>query len=108
MAPEGWHFNASRSNPVAGSGGGFQIYALFGAPLVMLVGVLAATLSSLINRKTALTAETALRIHRAFGPDVDHLLRMQVAYDAAQIRKRSKAIKVKCYFSDICCISGAE
>jgi hypothetical protein len=86
MAPEGWHFNASRSNPVAGSGGGFQIYALFGA----------------------LTAETALRIHRAFGPDVDHLLRMQVAFDAAQIRKRSKAIKVKRYFSDICCISGTE
>jgi len=39
----------------------------------------------------------ALRIHKAFGPDIDHLLRMQVAYDAAQIRKRSKTIKVKRY-----------
>ncbi len=39
----------------------------------------------------------ALRIHKAFGPDVDHLLRMQVAYEAAQVRKRSKDIKVKRY-----------
>ena len=56
-----------------------------------------ATLSDLINGKTALTAEMALRIHKAFGPDVGHLLRMQAAYDAAQIRKRTKEIKVKRY-----------
>lgn len=61
------------------------------------LGVRRATLSDLINGKAALTAEMALRIHKAFGPDIDHLLRMQVAYDAAQIRKRSKAIKVKRY-----------
>lgn len=47
--------------------------------------------------KAALTAEMALRIHKAFGPDVDHLLRMQVAYDVAQVRKRAKEIKVKRY-----------
>jgi len=35
------------------------------------------TLSNLINGKAALTAEVALRIHKAFGPHVDHLLRMQ-------------------------------
>jgi len=62
-----------------------------------ILGVRRATLSDLINGKTALTAEMALRIHKAFGPDVGHLLRMQVAYDAAQIRKRSKDIKVKRY-----------
>jgi len=39
----------------------------------------------------------ALRIHKAFGPDVDHLLRMQVAYEVAQIRKRENEIKVKRY-----------
>ena len=61
------------------------------------LGVRRATLSDLINGKAALTAEMALRIHKAFGPDVDHLLRMQAAYDAAQIRKRSKAIKVRRY-----------
>jgi addiction module HigA family antidote len=61
------------------------------------LGVRRATLSDLINGKAALTAEMALRIHKAFGPDVDHLLRMQAAYDAAQIRKRAKTIKVKRY-----------
>ena len=46
-----------------------------------ILGVRRATLSDLVNGKVALTAEMALRIHRAFGPDVDHLLRMQVASD---------------------------
>ncbi len=62
-----------------------------------ILGVRRATLSDLVNGKAALTAEMALRIHKAFGPDVDHLLRMQVAYDVAQVRKRSKTIKVKRY-----------
>jgi antitoxin HigA-1 len=62
-----------------------------------ILGVRRATLSDLINGKTALTAEMALRIHKAFGPDVGHLLRMQAAYDAAEVRKRSKEIKVKRY-----------
>ena len=62
-----------------------------------VLGVRRATLSDLVNGKAALTAEMALRIHKAFGPDVDHLLRMQAAYDATQIRKRAKTIKVKRY-----------
>ena len=62
-----------------------------------ILGVRRATLSDLINGKAALTAEMAMRIHKAFGPEVDHLLRMQVAYEVAQIRKRAKAIKVKRY-----------
>jgi antitoxin HigA-1 len=62
-----------------------------------VLGVRRATLSDLINAKSDLTAEMALRIHKAFGPDVDHLLRMQVAYDVAQIRKRAGRIKVKRY-----------
>lgn len=62
-----------------------------------ILGVRRATLSDLVNGKAALTAEMALRIHKAFGPEVDHLLRMQVAYDVAQIRKRAREIKVKRY-----------
>jgi addiction module HigA family antidote len=61
------------------------------------LGVRRATLSDLVNGNAALTAEMALRIHKAFGPDVDHLLRMQVAYEAAKISKRSRSIKVKRY-----------
>src|SRR5437660_9778674 len=62
-----------------------------------VLGVRRATMSDLVNGKAALTAEMALRIHKAFGPDVDHLMRMQVAYEVAQVRKRAKDIKVKRY-----------
>lgn len=62
-----------------------------------ILGVRRATLSAVVNGKAALSPELALRIEKAFGPEVDHLLRIQAAYDAAQIRKRSKAIKVKRY-----------
>jgi antitoxin HigA-1 len=62
-----------------------------------VLGVRRATLSDLINGKAALSAEMALRVHKAFGPDIGHLLRMQAAYEAAKISKRSKTIKVKRY-----------
>jgi len=38
-----------------------------------------ATLSALLHGKAALTPEMALRIEKAFGPDMNHLLRMQLA-----------------------------
>lgn len=56
-----------------------------------------ATLSDLLNGKSALTPEMALRIEKAFGPDMDHLLRMQLAYDVAQTRQHSRDIDVKRY-----------
>ena len=46
-----------------------------------------ATLSDLLHGKAALTPEMALRIEKAFGPDMDHLLRMQLAFDVARDRK---------------------
>jgi plasmid maintenance system antidote protein VapI len=39
----------------------------------------------------------ALRIEKAFGPDMDHLLRMQLAYDIARMRQCSGKIAVKPY-----------
>ncbi|MFN0172594.1 MAG: HigA family addiction module antitoxin [Bryobacteraceae bacterium] len=56
-----------------------------------------ATLSDLLHGKAALTPEMALRIEKAFGPDMDQLLRMQLAYDVAQTRQRSRDIAVKRY-----------
>jgi addiction module HigA family antidote len=56
-----------------------------------------ATLSDLLHGKTALTPEMALRIEKAFGPDMDHLLRMQLAYDVAKTRERSQDISVERY-----------
>src|SRR6266705_3432502 len=62
-----------------------------------ILGVRRATLSAVVNGKAALSPELALRVEKAFGPEVDHLLRIQAAYDAAQVRKRAKDIKVKRY-----------
>jgi addiction module HigA family antidote len=56
-----------------------------------------ATLSDLLNGKSALTPEMALRIEMAFGPDMDHLLRMQLACDVANTRKRAEDLGVKRY-----------
>jgi addiction module HigA family antidote len=56
-----------------------------------------ATLSDLLHGKASLTPEMALRIEKAFGPDMDHLLRMQLAYDVAQARQQSHKIPIKRY-----------
>lgn len=39
----------------------------------------------------------ALRLEKAFGPKADHLLRMQLAYDLAQVRLRHDEIRVERY-----------
>jgi len=62
-----------------------------------VLGVRRATLSAVVNARSALSPDLALRIEKAFGPSVDLMLRVQAAYDAAQIRKRGKGIKVKRY-----------
>ena len=54
-----------------------------------------ATLSDLLRGKSALTPEMALRIEKAFGPDMDHLLRMQLAYDRAKTREHAQDISVE-------------
>ena len=56
-----------------------------------------ATLSGLLHGKATLTPEMALRIEKAFGPDMNHLLRMQLAYDVAKVRQHSREIAVKRY-----------
>jgi addiction module HigA family antidote len=62
-----------------------------------LLEVRRATLSDLLHGKASLTPEMALRIEKAFGPDMDHLLRMQLAYDVARTRRHSRAIAIKRY-----------
>jgi addiction module HigA family antidote len=56
-----------------------------------------ATLSDLLHGKAALTPEMALRIEKAFGPDMAHLLRMQLDYDIARTREQTHDISVKRY-----------
>jgi addiction module HigA family antidote len=55
------------------------------------------TLSSLLNTKANLSAEMALRFEKAFGVDMDTLMRMQNSYDIARTRSRGKRIRVERY-----------
>ena len=54
-------------------------------------------LSLLLNERTNLSSEMALRIEKAFGPKMDHLMRMQLAFDLARQREQEKTLKVKRY-----------
>ncbi|HXM42679.1 MAG TPA: HigA family addiction module antitoxin [Bryobacteraceae bacterium] len=55
------------------------------------------TLSSVLNAKADLSGEMALRFEKAFGVDMDTLMRMQNSYDIAQTRSRAKEINVERY-----------
>ena len=56
-----------------------------------------ATLSDLLQGKASLTPDMALRIEKAFGPEMEHLLRMQLAYDVSRTRARAKDISIERY-----------
>jgi antitoxin HigA-1 len=51
-------------------------------------------LSNLLNGHAALTSDMALRFEKAFGVTADTLMRMQLAYDLAQLRARADEIDV--------------
>ena len=51
----------------------------------------------LLNERTDLSSDQALRIEKAFGPKMDHLMRMQLAFDLAKQRQVEASIKVKRY-----------
>ncbi|MFT5330584.1 MAG: addiction module HigA family antidote [Parasphingorhabdus sp.] len=62
-----------------------------------ILGVGRPALSTLLNGKASLSPEMALRVEKAFGVKMDTLLRMQARFDAAQMRQRAGAIKVKAF-----------
>ena len=54
-----------------------------------------ATLSDLVNGKSSMSPEMALRIEKAFGFSMDTLLRMQAWFDACAMRDRADEVRVK-------------
>ena len=62
-----------------------------------ILGVTRPTRSLLLNERTDLSPQMALRIEKAFGPKMDHLMRMQLAYDLAAQRAQADQIHVKRY-----------
>ena len=59
------------------------------------LGVTRQQLYNVINGKSAVTPEMALRLEQGIGSTADTWLRMQAAYDLAQVRLRRAEIKVK-------------
>jgi len=55
------------------------------------------TLSRVINGKSAISPEMALRLSIAFGSTAEMWLRMQTAYDLAQARANAHTIHVQRY-----------
>ena len=62
-----------------------------------VLGVGRQALSDLVNGHHGLSPEMALRVEKAFGVDMDTMLRMQAWYDATRMRERAGDIDVKPY-----------
>lgn len=66
-----------------------------------ILGVTRPALSAVLNGRAALSPAMALRVEKAFGPQMDTLLRMQTAYEIAEARDREDEIKVKRYVAKL-------
>ena len=61
----------------------------------MALGVTRQQLYNVINGKSAVTAEMAMRLEKGIGSSAGTWLGMQAAYDLAQLRSRKVKIVVK-------------
>jgi addiction module HigA family antidote len=59
------------------------------------LGVTRQQLYRVIRGQCAISPEMALRLEKAVGGTADGWLRMQIGYDLAQVRARTRAIKVR-------------
>ena len=59
------------------------------------LGVTRQALSDLVNEKTGVSVEMAIRLSKAFGSSPETWLGMQMAYDLWQMRTRTREIEVR-------------
>jgi addiction module HigA family antidote len=59
------------------------------------LGVTRQQLHNVISGRSAITPEMAIRLEQGIGSNADHWLRLQAAYDLAQLRLRAEKIEVK-------------
>ena len=60
-----------------------------------ILGVTRQALNNLVNGKSGISPEMAIRLDKAFGGGAETWLRLQMAYDLAQARQHEGEIKVK-------------
>ncbi len=58
------------------------------------LGVSRQALNNVVNGKSGVSAEMAIRLSKAFGSTPEVWVRMQAAFDLAQAMNRARAIKV--------------
>ena len=54
-----------------------------------VLGVTRQTLNNLVNEKSGISPEMAVRLEKAFGSEAGFWLRLQTAYDLAQVRRNA-------------------
>lgn len=59
------------------------------------LGVSRKQMSDIVNCRSGISPEMAIRLDKAFGGGADTWYRLQAAYDLAQAKKKSSRIKVK-------------
>lgn len=62
-----------------------------------VLGVTRQALNNVVNEKSGVSPEMAIRLSKAFGGTPDAWVRMQSAYDLAQARRREAEIRVERY-----------
>src|ERR1017187_7374992 len=60
-----------------------------------VLGVRRQALNNIVNGKSGISPEMAIRLTKAFGSTEETWLRMQLAYDLAAARKNESTIKVR-------------
>jgi addiction module HigA family antidote len=60
-----------------------------------VLGVTRQALNNVVNGKSAISPEMAIRLSKAFGSTAETWLRMQLAYDLAAALKDERKIKVR-------------
>lgn len=62
-----------------------------------ILGVTRANLSNIVNGRSGISPEMAVRLAKAFGGSAEIWLRLQASYDLAQVRRREAEITVEPY-----------
>jgi len=57
------------------------------------------TLNNIVNERSGISPDMAIRLEKAFGSSADMWLALQTAFDLARARKRASVIKVARYVS---------
>ena len=72
-----------------------EAYGLTVTEAARILRVARPTLSTLLNAKGDLSGEMAMRFEKAFGLDMETLMRMQNSYDIARTRRGAGEIRVE-------------